>query len=207
MSDQGKSIFKRLYRSASGPQDLPWYEAEPPELLVAALDQRRQPGTALDIGCGAGTYSIYMASRGYQVTAIDFMPEAIRMLEQQLTDSNLSIEVVQADINSWSTDKTFDVVLDVGCLHTPGTIDRNLYKQQLLRWLAPGGDFILLHFGRRGWWDMWPIGPSRVDSETLIALFGPELELVEYRPEHRRGMPLFVGGSALLGRYWFRRIG
>ena len=80
-----------------------------------------------------------------------------------------------------------------------------LIKSQLLNWLAPGGDFILLHFGRRGWWDWWPIGPKRVYRQTLCALFAPEFELVEYAAEHRRGMPLFISKSALIGRYWFRR--
>ncbi len=43
-------------------------------MLVRTLDQRATPGNALDIGCGAGTYSLYMAGGGYTVTAIDFMP-------------------------------------------------------------------------------------------------------------------------------------
>jgi hypothetical protein len=37
------------------------------------------------------------------------------------------------------------------------------------------------------------------------ALFAPELELVEDASERRGGMPLFIGKSALIGRYWFRR--
>ena len=205
MSGQSKRVFDRLYKSAEKPEDLPWYEAEPPELLVNALDRRDAPGRALDVGCGAGTHSTYMAERGYQVTAIDFMPQAIAMLKARVAGTDLAIEAVQADVGSWTANKPFDVVLDIGCLHTPGTIEPALYKSQLLNWLAPGGDFILLHFGRRGWWDWWPIGPRRVYGDTLCALFAPELELVEDASQERRGMPFFMGGSALIGRYWFRR--
>jgi SAM-dependent methyltransferase len=206
MASQGKFIFERLYRSAASPEDLPWYEPEPPQMLVEAMDRRREPGTALDIGCGAGTYSVYMAQRGYAVTAIDFMPQAIALLRKQIETTGLDIEAVQADVNTWTTDKAFDIVLDVGCLHTPGTIEPAHYKQQLLKWLAPGGDFLLSHVAKRAWWDCWPIGPKRVYSEKIIALFAPEIELVESRPELRKGIPLFVGGSMLLGRYWFRRV-
>ncbi len=206
MGGQNKSLFNRLYKSAKQPEDLPWHEADPPALLVKALDQRNTPGSALDIGCGSGTYSIYMAERGYQVTAIDFMPQAIAMLQTRLKDRDLAIEVIQADVGQWTAGYPFDVVLDIGCLHSPGTIDIDAYKQQLLNWLAPGGDFILVHFGRRGWWDWWPIGPNRVYTDTLRQKFAPELELVEDISEERHGMPLFIGRSALIGRYWFRRI-
>jgi len=205
MAGQSKGLFNRLYKSAKKPEDLPWHQAEPPGLLTRALDQRDTPGRALDIGCGSGTYSVYMAERGYQVTAIDFMPQAIAMLQNQMAHRGLAIEAVQADIGKWTTDQPFDVVLDIGCLHTPGTISLDAYKAQLLNWLAPGGDFILLHFGRRGWWDWWPIGPNRTYAETLQQLFAPELELLEDLSEVRRDMPLFIGRSALIGRYWFRR--
>jgi SAM-dependent methyltransferase len=205
MSSRGQKVFDRLYGSATGFEDLPWHEPEPPPLLVKALDQRDRPGAALDIGCGAGTYSLYMAGRGYEVTAVDFMPQAVDMLRQRAAEAGLDIEVSQADINSWSTGKKFDVVLDVGCLHTPGTIDPEFYKQKLLDWLAPGGDFILTHFDRRGWWDRWPMGPSRVYRREIVALFEPELTLQEYRTEKLTEMPIVLGGSGLVGRYWFRR--
>jgi SAM-dependent methyltransferase len=206
MSGQSRNVFNRLYKSAQKPEDLPWHEADPPALLVQALDQRNAPGTALDIGCGSGTYSIYMAERGYRVTAIDFMPQAIAMLQTRIAGSDLAIEAIQADVGKWAADHPFDIVLDIGCLHTPGTIDFDAYKAQLLNWLAPDGDFILVHFGRRGWWDWWPIGPNRVYAETLCRQFAPELELVEDLSEQRRGMPIFIGRSALIGRYWFRRV-
>jgi SAM-dependent methyltransferase len=205
MSGQSRNLFNRLYKSAERPEDLPWHEAEPPALLVKALDRRDTPGCALDIGCGSGTFSIYMAERGYRVTAIDFMPQAIAMLQSRIAGQNLAIEAVQADVGLWTPKHPFDVILDIGCLHTPGTIDLGAYKTQLLNWLAPGGDFILLHFGRRGWWDWWPIGPSRVYADTLRRQFAPELELVEDTSELRHDMPFFIGRSALIGRYWFRR--
>jgi len=206
MSGQSRNVFNRLYKSAQKPEDLPWHEAEPPSLLVKAMDRRDAPGSALDIGCGSGTYSIYMAERGYRVTAIDFMPQAIAMLQSRIAGRDLAIEAIQADVGKWTTDQPFDVVLDIGCLHAPGTIDFGTYKAQLLNWLAPGGDFILVHFGRRGWWDWWPIGPNRVYAATLCRQFAPELELVEDISEVRHGMPFFMGLSPLIGRYWFRRV-
>lgn len=205
MSGQSRKVFERLYRSATTCEDLPWHATEPPALLVKALDQRHGGGSALDVGCGAGTYSLFLAQRGFAVTGVDFMPQAVAMLAQRAADADLNIEAVQADIGKWEAQKQFDVVLDVGCLHTPATIKPELYKQQLLKWLAPGGDFVLLHFGRRGWWDRWPIGPSRVYRDTVASWFRPELDLVEYVAEPRIGIRLLLGRSALIGHYWFHR--
>jgi hypothetical protein len=44
-----------------------------------------------------------------------------------------------------------------------------------------------------------------VTREAMVRLFAPELVLQAYRPEVLTGMPLFMGRSALVGRYWFRR--
>lgn len=205
MSEQSQTVFKRLYRTAMRPEDLPWHRAEPPGLLVDALNARGEASTALDVGCGAGTYSMYMARRGYRVTGVDFMLEAVELLHRQSAESGLSVTAVQSDILVWAPHHAFDVVLDVGCLHSLGAERRALYKARLLSWLAPGGDFVLAHCGRRGWWDLWPIGPDRVAHEAIIQLFAPELVIQAYQPEVLTGMPLFMGRSALVGRYWFRR--
>jgi SAM-dependent methyltransferase len=206
VSAQSRTVFDRLYAKAEKAEDLPWHRADPPALLVKALDARDRPGSALDVGCGAGTYSLYMARRGYTVTAVDFMPTAISMLQRQVETSGLDVVALKADITRWEAPRTFDVVLDVGCLHSLGSDRHAAYRERLLRWLAPGGDFILMHCGRRGWWDRWPIGPNRATADALMRLFGPELTLHRYEPEILTNMPLFMGRNALVGRYWFRRV-
>ncbi|CAG0941527.1 cobalt-precorrin-6B (C15)-methyltransferase [Gammaproteobacteria bacterium] len=205
MGEQSRKVFDRLYGKAKRPEDLPWHRAQPPALLVEALDARAAPGLALDVGCGAGTYSVYMAKRGYRVTGVDFMPQAVSLLTQQAARESLDITAVRADVTTWAAPSPFDVVLDVGCLHSLGAAQRAAYKARLLQWLAPGGDFILVHCASRGWWDRWPVGPNRIARDTIERLLAPELVLRAYQPELLGGMPLFMGRSALVGRYWFRR--
>ena len=207
MTEQSRKVFERLYGKAKTAEDLPWHQDEPPAVLVEALDARGPAaGSALDVGCGAGTCSIYLARRGYRVTAVDFMPQAIGMLSRRSAAEGLQINALQADVLAWQAPQAFDVVLDVGCLHSFDESGRRRYKSQLMRWLAPGGDFVLVHCGRRGWWDWWPIGPSRLSRQALVALLAPELQLRAYRPERLTGMPVFMGLSALVGRYWFHRV-
>jgi len=205
MSNKNLFIFNKLYDTAKVYSDLPWHDPEPPEMLARTLDGRSHPGRALDIGCGAGTYSLYMARRGYSVTAVDFMPKAVEMTRQRAKEAGADVEAVQADILSWQPDGAFDVILDVGCLHSLAQADRLRYRDQILRWLAPGGDFVLIHCGSRGWWDRWPIGPGRVAREKVESLFAPELQPADYSAELLTGMPLLVGRSALAARYRFHR--
>jgi len=174
-------------------------------MLVRTLDQRTTPGNALDIGCGAGTYSLYMAGRGYAVTAIDFMPQAVEMARRHAAEAGRDIDVVEADLKTWVTDKQFDVILDVGCLHSLAPRDRSVYREQLLRWLAPGGDFVLTHWHRRGWWARWPIGPRRVPRRDVERMFAPELTLEDSVSELRTGMPWVMGRSVLAVFFRFRR--
>lgn len=205
MSWASNLVFKRLYGAAETAKDLPWYEPEPPALLVEALNARPGAGRALDVGCGAGTHVLYMASRGHAVTGIDLMPRAIELLRASARETGNHITAVQADIKTWEADQPFDVILDVGCLHSLSAAERLIYRRQLLRWLAPGGDYILIHLGRRAWWDMWPIGPHRIEAAKIIALFAPELRLHDSEAEIKRGLPWLVGGSMLTMRYWFKR--
>lgn len=205
MSAQYHKVFERLYRSARKPEDLPWHSVDPPSVLLQALGKRQTPGTALDVGCGAGTFSVYLAQLGYNVTAVDFMPQAIEMLTQRVQREKLSVKAIQADVTKWQTTDQFELVLDVGCLHSLPRSCRPIYKTQLMQWLAPGGDFVLVHLARRNMFDWWPVGPNRVAKDDICRLFAPDLSLESYQPRTLRGMPLFMGMSALVGQYWFQR--
>lgn len=77
--------------------------------------------TLLDIGCGAGRFTIPLAEKGTRVTGIDYSQEMIRMARDYLknyekkTNKKLDIKYFCSDfLKDFPSDKSFDLVLAIG---------------------------------------------------------------------------------------------
>jgi 2-polyprenyl-3-methyl-5-hydroxy-6-metoxy-1,4-benzoquinol methylase len=198
-----KQFMERVYEKASKPSDLLWHSEEPSPFLVKVIQERKKAGTALDLGCGAGVFSIYLAKSGYEVTGLDFIPKALEMASQLAKEKAAQVNWVQADLLNWNPEIKFDVILDSGCLHTIS--NKTKFKQNIVDWLSPGGDFILGHFGRRNFWDWRPVGPIRRSKDELEKLFRPELRLQAYDARVLADVPLPIGPTVQLQSLWFKR--
>ncbi len=60
--------------------------------------------TVLDIGCGEGKDAVYMAQKGYNVTAFDLTENGIRKTIALAEDRNVNIKAYVDDINTFCTD-------------------------------------------------------------------------------------------------------
>jgi SAM-dependent methyltransferase len=198
-------VMRKFYRRAAGdPTRLPWHRGEPPEILTSAVAARGNTGRALDVGCGAGVFTTWLARKGMDATGIDLFPEAIEMARARARAENVAPTFVVADLFTYTPDRPFDLVLDSGCLHAlvGGNVDR--YKAQLLGWLSVGGDYVLGHWGKRHALDWRPIGPRRRSQAAIEKLFSPELRLLDVHvKDFAAAMPF---GPMVRGvGYWFRR--
>jgi SAM-dependent methyltransferase len=180
MSAIAKLVMRKFYRQADGkPERLPWHQDAPPKILVDAVAAAGSGKRALDVGCGAGVFSVWLAEQGMDVTGIDLFPEAIAMGEARAKEHGVRVNFVAGDLFAFEPPAPFDLVFDSGCLHAlvGGNVDK--YKRQLLRWLAPGGVYVLGHWGKRHAFDWRPIGPRRRSEATIAKIFTPELKIVE----------------------------
>jgi SAM-dependent methyltransferase len=204
MSTDARNTFTATYDWARDWRDLPWAHEEP-TLFLADLCARRAPGRALDIGCGAGTDSVYLARQGWEVTALDFIPKALEYTRQRAAEAGVSVTPVEADITRWQVPGTWDLVLDHGLLHNLPQDIHAAYRERVLAALAPGGDFILLHWHpRRPGQPDGRMGPRRVSREAVNRFFAPELQECLFAREEFEDLPDMVGGEMAQAYYWFR---
>jgi hypothetical protein len=109
---------------------------------------------ALDLGCGSGREAVYLAAQGWQVVAVDRLPEALqrgRDLQRRYAPDSPPIQWVCADLerSDWQPDGKFDCALLF-----------YFYARELIpracAWLNPGGALIVeaftathrAHFGK-----------------------------------------------------------
>ena len=72
-------------------------EAAPNPLLIETAAKLR-PGKALDLACGAGRNAIWLAERGWRVTAVDGAASAIEILRRRAAERGATIETQIADL-------------------------------------------------------------------------------------------------------------
>lgn len=121
----------------------PWDTGEvPPELQ--RFIQSHQPGRALDLGCGTGTNLLALAQAGWQVTGIDFALRAVSAARRRLAQAGVPADVRVGDVTELSgVGGPFDLILDIGCYHGLSPVSRSAYRHNLLKYLKPGGTFLL----------------------------------------------------------------
>jgi SAM-dependent methyltransferase len=88
-----------------------------PLLMQAARDL--SPGRALDLACGAGRNAIWLASRGWEVVAIDGAAEAIRIVREHAPQIDARVLDLETDATLPFDDESFDLVAILFYLHRP----------------------------------------------------------------------------------------
>ncbi|WP_105739506.1 tellurite resistance methyltransferase TehB [Cronobacter dublinensis] len=99
-----------------------------------------QPGRALDLGCGNGRNSLYLAARGFEVTAWDKNPASIANLERIVAVEGLNnLHAGVKDLNTLRFDGEYDFILStvVMMFLERDTIPALIDNMQLCT--APGG--------------------------------------------------------------------
>ncbi|HLT62003.1 MAG TPA: class I SAM-dependent methyltransferase, partial [Microlunatus sp.] len=79
---------------------------------------------ALEYGCGTGAAACFLARRGFAVTAVDLVPDAIALARRFAAERGLVITFAVQDVCRWTDDGDHcDLVLDNLCLQSIVTDD------------------------------------------------------------------------------------
>lgn len=182
MTVTSKLFFRLAYRLGFKP----WDSGIPPPELVEVIGgvRRLPPGRALDLGCGTGTTSIYMASNGWQVTAVDFVPRAIKAAVLKAARAGVPVRFLVGDVtqlNASGIDPGFDLLFDQGCFHSLPEAAQAAYARQVSAMARSGATYLLYAFGRQPTAPRRPFFPTGVSPEDVRRRF-PDFDMIEARP-------------------------
>lgn len=149
----GHEAFEAVYNGKpmfeGGPAaGVPWdiKDAQPRVKELAAYGALR--GDILDIGCGLGENSIYLAQQGLSVTGLDFSPSAIEQAKQRAAAAGVTVDLQVADateLDGW--EGKFDTVLDSAVYHCFDHEGHQRYARALHRATRPGAHWFIACFG------------------------------------------------------------
>lgn len=124
------------------------------------------PGTALDLACGEGGDAVWLAGRGWEVTAVDFAGPALTRGAAAAAGAGVAdrISWVQSDIASLTPEGRYDLVT-MHFLHTPDLAVRDAALRAA--WDATGGTLLVVAHDPRNAVEGTAGGPP--DPQVLYA--------------------------------------
>jgi SAM-dependent methyltransferase len=137
----------RWYRFAYRIGFRPW-ESDAPSMipqfdqLLALVEETRAvpPGSALDLGCGTGRWSVRLAERGWQVVGVDVVPRAIDAARHRAEQAGVDVTFKEGDVaalRAASVGSNFNLLLDMECFNWLSDSDRSRMAQEVDEVAAP----------------------------------------------------------------------
>jgi ubiquinone/menaquinone biosynthesis C-methylase UbiE len=171
--DKWDQIYRKYPLEAWG-----WELGKPRPILVEFVEKGLiKKGKTLDLCCGAGTNTVYLAEKGFETIAIDISQRAIEYAKEKAEHANVKIDfMIQSFVDLSFRDKEFNFVFDMGCFHHVEISDRLKFIRGVHRVLKKSGDCLLTCFSYKNG-SAW----NHFTEKQLISLFSGYFEINEIR--------------------------
>ncbi len=192
--------INKIYRD-SPLEKIPWIYDTPPAILIELVNKGVvKPCRTLDLGCGIGNYSIYLATKGFTVTGIDISSVAIEIAKKNAKEKNARCKFFAANLLGDPGDVGYDYefAYDWELLHHISPDKRRIYVKNVYNLLKSNGKYMSVsfsekdpYFGGQGKIRKTPIGTTLYFSSEieLKELFEPYFEIDELKTIEIRGKP------------------
>jgi 2-polyprenyl-3-methyl-5-hydroxy-6-metoxy-1,4-benzoquinol methylase len=151
----------------------PWEIGRPQKEVVHLGEAGEIKGRVLDVGCGSGENTLYLAALGCEVLGVDASSTAIAKAKQRAVERGSTAEFrVWNVFELQSLSMTFDTVLDSGMFQVFSDEERLLYVPSLASVLRSGGTYHLICCSEHERYARGPIyGPRAVTQAEIRATF------------------------------------
>jgi SAM-dependent methyltransferase len=151
--DDATSWFEPLYAQKAAAGDAPpWTRDGPHGLLAQWVEERLPDGghakSAIVVGCGLGADAEYIASKGYNTTAFDLSPTAIRLAREQHPGTPVDYQVQDLLALPAEWHRAFDLVVEVWTVQALPDPPRTEAIHAISDLTAPGGTLITIAVAR-----------------------------------------------------------
>lgn len=133
---------------------------------LAEVAEPLTPGRALDLGCGEGGDTLWLAEHGWQVTGVDISETALgRALEEAAARGLLDqVRLLQTNLSESFPEGTFDLI-SAQFLQSMVHLDRERIFAAAARAVAPGGVLIVVDHGAAPPW-----APKHVHDHVFLGV-------------------------------------
>ena len=135
LSAQQKST-EAFWEAHYGARDQVW--SGRPNAHLVTVAGPLAPGTALDLGAGEGGDALWLAGRGWRVTAVDVSPTALDRLAARAAEAGVEVAVERHDLAATFPAGRFDLV-SAQFLQSPIEFPRDDVLRRAAAAVAPGG--------------------------------------------------------------------
>ncbi len=150
----------------------PWDIGAPQPEIVKLVENNEIPkGRVLDIGCGTGDNSIFLAEKGFSVTCMDIAHLAIDKGKNKATKQKAKVDFRVGDalkLGEYFNQEYFNAVVDSGLFHSLSDNQRPIFAEQLRQILVNGGKYFMLCFSDK---EPGNEGPRRVSRREIEETF------------------------------------
>jgi SAM-dependent methyltransferase len=178
------TLFRLFYRLGFTPWDGHPLAQSLRNLVEGNDSPALPPGAALELGCGTGDTSIYLAKQGWQVTAVDFVPTALDKARTKAHVESVDVNFMHADVRHLrqaGITGPVQLIVDNGCLHNMNDDDRDAYVREVSAVAAPDARLLIVAFVPGGRFGVRGVDPTEMEPRfasgwTLVST-GDEREL------------------------------
>lgn len=164
---------------------VPWDTGRPDSNLIDIVTGRPIPtGKTLEIGCGTGTNTVWLAQQGFSVTATDISEIAIQKAKQRASSAGVPDTFIVIDfLADEIPDGPFQLVFDRGCFHSFDSYDeRSLFAKKVATHLDTNGLWISIIGNADG--PPRKVGPPRLTAQDIVTVVEPHFEILSLTSTH-----------------------